>query len=248
MNLRYLILSIVVSGQSMCAQAPTQFFSSAWGEEFKLMRNDSGDTISIGGLFATAGSLYVYDMAEGRIVVIDSSGNIVTRIMLESFGRGTYAGDDFVVRDDEILFLNTVDKRLEVYDRETGAHTQSLPYPRNIFDTEQRRIRRTITKIFIDGNRIILGNSYHFFYFDEALGKKAKNTTVQSIEPGMRLMSINAAGKIGVGGGKVIAAGKVIGPVPVSHFPVDGKRLVFLNDTVYSLVLTADSVKIMQVR
>ena len=46
--------------------------------------------------------LYIYDLANGSIVVFDSLGGFSQRINLPSIGRGSYFGDDFIVKDGKI--------------------------------------------------------------------------------------------------------------------------------------------------
>jgi hypothetical protein len=232
---------------SLCARTAEPFIHSRWSETFHLRRSDNGDTISIEGVFAAAETLYVYDMAGGAIVAFDTTGKIVARTPLASFGRGTYAGDDFVVRKGEALFLNTVDKRIEIYDLRTGGRVRSVPYPLDLFAFEPRRIRRVITRIFLDRGRIVLGNAWHYVVFDIELGKKAAGAEVESVGAGRRLEALHEGERIVVSAGKLHVGGLAGGDTVRTHFPVPGKRYVVFNGRLYSLVLSARGMAIVEV-
>ncbi|MBD3345564.1 MAG: hypothetical protein GF401_10930 [Chitinivibrionales bacterium] len=248
MLIRNLLFAMLLLGSARCAQTSDSFIRSRWSDEFHLLRSDNGDTISIGGIYGGAETLYIYDMAGGKIVAFNNNGAVVAKTELSSFGRGTYAGDDFVIRGSEALFLNTVDKRIEVFDMKSGEHKRSISYPLDVFAREPRRTRRVINKIFLVDGNIVLGNSYHYFYFNDRLGKKSANTKIHSVESGIRLENMHGRSVVVVNNGKVLAGDTVKGDTVMTHFPVAGKRYVMFDGRLYSLVLSEKEMKIVEVQ
>jgi hypothetical protein len=113
-------------------------------------------------------------MSDRSIIKIDSLGKIISRTGLESIGRATYVGDDFIIRDNQAIFLNAVDFRLEYFSCTNGTHLKSIAYPSDYLKFPQRS-KRIMNRIFLDGNTIMLGNSYAVFPFNEnAILQKSK--------------------------------------------------------------------------
>ena len=102
---------------SMClAQPPSIIYKKNWGVDFKRKRTENGDTVSVSGIFCDKDKIYLYDQDRGAVAVLGLNGDIARVVDLAPVGRGTYFGDDFIIREKEIIFLNTVDKRLEYFD------------------------------------------------------------------------------------------------------------------------------------
>jgi hypothetical protein len=248
MYLRNLILGILLIGSGMCAQPPKPFIHSPWSKEFHLRESDNGDIISIGAMHAAGDTLYVYDMASGRIVAFDRRGAIVSRTKISPLGRGTYLGDDFVVRRGKALFLNTVDKKIDMFDLRTGAHRRSILYPLDALDNEPRRTRRVINRIFLEQDRIILGNVWHYFYLDETLGKNAASYAINSVTAGQRLQNMHEGAEVVIANGSLYVRGALKGDTVGTHYPIAGKQYVMFNGALYSLSLTEKEMRVVAVR
>jgi hypothetical protein len=88
-------------------------------------------------------------MADRSIAMFDTAGVFIRKINLQSIGRGEYVGDDFIVRNNEAVFLNTVDSRLEFFDLDKGLLRKYISYPNKIpMDRNQRRYK-IINRIFL---------------------------------------------------------------------------------------------------
>lgn len=231
----------------MCGQTPESFIHSPWSKVFHLRESNNGDIISIGAIHATDNALYVYDMANGRIAAFNHRGTIISRTKISSIGRKWYIGDDFVVRRGKALFLNTVDKRIDMFDLKTGSHRRSILYPLDALESEPRRTRRIINRIFLDQDRIILGNPWHYFYLDETLGKKAENLAIHSVAAEEHLQSIHKGDEVVIAEGKLYVGGVLKGDTVSTYFPVAGKRYVMFNDALYSLSLLEKEMRIIKV-
>lgn len=75
----------------------------------------------------------IYSNADATVTAFDSKGEKKHTLLLESIGRGSYLGDSFTAFDDTLVFLNTVDMRLEYFDYSSGKWIQATPIPANLF-------------------------------------------------------------------------------------------------------------------
>jgi len=219
-----------------------------WGAEFQLKSTENGDTICIAAVFADSTGIYLYDLAQGRLVVIDSAGAIAARIKLQSTGRSTYAGDDFVVRDGQTLFLNTIDRSIEVFALGDGSHVKSIPYPQDALKSEPKRINRFVNRIFLDGDRILLGNERRLFVLDEGLGKAAASFGIRKAAASQKFLLVNGKRVATLVGSQVRMNGITRGREIATRYPMWGKRYCEFKGRLLGVSLDASGVKISEIR
>jgi len=153
-------------------------FKKSWGQEFQIKRTENGEPLTVSAIASYDTNLYLYDLSDRSLIRIGPSGTIISKVILQSIGRSTYTGDDFIVHGTEAIFLNAVDFRLEYFDCESGNHLKSVSYPRDLLG-EKKRSRKIINRIFLDGNDILLGNSHVLVFFsDLSLAKKQKELKI----------------------------------------------------------------------
>jgi hypothetical protein len=230
------------------AAGPAISLSFRWGAEFQLKSTENGDTICIAAVNADSTGIYLYDLAQGRLVVIDSAGTIAARIKLQSTGRSTYAGDDFIVRTGQALFLNAVDRRIEVFALSDGSHVKSIPYPQDALKSEPKRICRIINRIFLDGDRILLGNERRLFVLDEWLGKIAVSAAIRKTATGQKFLLVNSARTTVITGSRISANGIARGKEITTRYPMWGKRYCEFKGRLLCVSLDASGVKISEIR
>lgn len=226
---------------AMAAQVWSVLFSLPWGENLRYRVNENGDTLSIGAVFSDSARIYVYDLAQGRILIFDSSGAKTREVGLESIGRATYAGDDFVVRGNRAVFLNTIDKRLESFDMAAGRRTDSRAYPANAFKDEPKRSARIINRIFLLDGRLVLGNGYRVFTLEEGLSKAGGVGKQERPAQGGSFVFLDAAHRITKAGSFLCGAGRVK-PVK-SRSMLWGKQYTVFRGRLCAVVLDKEGMK-----
>jgi hypothetical protein len=159
----------------LCTAIARPLIDQPWGEHFSERRNDAGDLLSATAVFANSDAIFLYDLGTRSIAVFDLSGAWVRSVALESIGRGSYAGDDFVLYKNRFTFLNTVDLRIELFDTLNGIHSASVAYPRDLLPRDARRSRQIVTRIFTHEQDVLLGNAHVAVpvTLDARLGKAA---------------------------------------------------------------------------
>jgi hypothetical protein len=242
-----LFLSLFARPVSSGPRAP--FFFQKWDNDFSLRPLENGDTLSIGAVFSTDREIFIYDLAAGAMVVLDSAGKAVSRVLLEGFGRGTYAGDDFVVFDSVFIFVNSVDKRLEYFNRSTGKRLPAVPLPLDALKGQVKRANRLINRIFVIDNRIFVGNEHVIFNCEKGL-KKSMAASDFVMAP--------ASGRFGIVFGKtkwIINGSRLTetqsgkkATLPQSHFTINGKRLFVFNNRLFSVQAGSDGVSIVELK
>jgi len=242
-------LTILILGISaLCAgQTPATFFSQKWGTTFHLKPTEQGDTISIVSLFSDGRQAYLYNLADRSLVVLDSSGAISASIPLTGSPSPTFAGDDFIIKDGQALFLNSIDRKILFFNATTGAFIKSIDYPQGLRD-EPSRINRVINRIDIDGDRIVLGNGRRFFYLDRSLQKKDASAGILKAAAGQKIAGFNNGRKIICVRNSIYVNTVRAGTSIPTHFPVPGKRYAGINRSIYGLSLDANGVKILRVK
>jgi hypothetical protein len=218
-----------------------------WGSTFTLRPTESGDTISIGAVFYDSATVYLYNIAAGTVVTYDTNNTLKGVVKLATIGRQTYAGDDFVVRNGEFIFLNTIDRRLDIYEAFSGKYLHSVAYPDNALSGQPSRSYRFINRIFLSDHRILLGNDHVVFYLDESLGKKDATLKTISAPQGQRFAFVNSNRRVTVQGSTVRGATCSRCKVPATHFSVNGKRFFLINTKPYSLVLSRTGVQVVRI-
>jgi hypothetical protein len=123
------VFSIFLCIGSACSEP---FFNQSWNRDFHIRVLENGETLSVSALFSKDKLVYLYDQAAGNLTLLSDKGVLLGKTTLESIGRDTYFGDDFVVRDTTAIFVNSVDKRLEYFDIKTGKHLYAVAIPPEI--------------------------------------------------------------------------------------------------------------------
>ncbi len=242
----YFLLFIIITNTCIRAtpQQDTQLlFSQTWGKDFQLKITESGEVLTITAIASDSTFLYLYDLSELSLVKIDTSGSVVLKINLESIGRSTYTGDDFIVRDGEAIFLNAVDSRLEFFSCENGAHLKSVSFPRNVLN-ETKRSRRIINRIYLDGSSVLIGNSHKLVYFQEnSLSKQQKGFKAIQFPDDSQMIFYNHHNSIKKTSGKALYSDRTV-PIRKSMYGFSGKNLVLLNGKPVQCVISNEGIKV----
>gem|GEM_PF-2475361 len=175
------IITIITAVSLLAAADPKIIVSIPFGTNFKPVKTVEGDILSVTAIAADSSFLYLYDMADRTLAILDSNGTFIKKTPLQTIGRKTYIGDDFIVTKKNAVFLNTVDFMLEVFDLESGVLKKRIAYPPEIpGDISLKRLKK-ITRIFIDNNVIYLGNIHSIFPFNPvtALSKNQQINVIQ---------------------------------------------------------------------
>lgn len=224
-------------------------FNEAWNNTFHLRTTETGEILSVGAVFSNENNVFVYDMAENRIVTFDTNLRITDTVSLQSIGRNRYVGDDFVVLNNRFVFLNSIDKRLELFERTSGKLIRTIPIPRNIFLSVKQRSRRIIERLFIDGDILYIGNRYHVVPFDVSLGKKTAEAKVTSAPEKKRWLLFKKNHPFTEDQQHLIekTGGGHYQKTP-THFPVGGKRFFTIGDKLYGIEAGRDGIRIAEVK
>lgn len=224
-----LLLVIVLIVYSSAEQKKIVNFS--FGTHFHLMQTETGEPLTVAAFATDSSHFYLYDMSDRSIAVLDSSAKFIKKITLQSIGRRTYTGDDFIVRNDEAIFLNAVDYKLEYFDLENGTLNKSLPYPHEITGEKKRRFRM-ITRIFLDNDRIYLGNNHAVFPFEENKVLKKASLQVKRFSSDKSILLYAAADPVMFKSGKIEWA-KMKANIQNTGYPMPGKNTGFINNLLF---------------
>ena len=220
-----------------------------WNSTFHLREKENGEMLSIGAVFSDDVNVYVYDLARGAVVILDSTLSATVTIPLATIGRDTWAGDDFVADDSQFIFLNSVDRRLELFDRLTGKHRSSTALPADLMAGAQKRSHRTLNRLFLDKGTLMIGNEHYLVAFDPKLGKRSSSAAAVTAGEKKRILLYKRAGSVIMHDSllKNRAASRTITP-PSTHFPVSGKRFFTRGTALYAVEAGRDSVRIAEVQ
>ena len=218
-----------------------------WGDLFDKRTDNQGNPLTVSAVFASENHVFVYDRASRRVVVFTASLAVVDTIALESIGRGTYVGDDFVAVDSTLVFLNTVDRKLEVFNRRTGEHIRALEYPYLHFADQPRRSHRLIDRIFLDGDRIMLGNRHAVFPVRPALRKAGKAGGATRAPAGRRFVLYGSRREVVRDSQGSLRVENRVCKSLKKRVPFSGKRYFFLKGTLCGLVVDSDGVSVVEV-
>ncbi|MBN1309678.1 MAG: hypothetical protein JXA18_17285 [Chitinispirillaceae bacterium] len=224
-------------------------FSQPWMKTFHCRETETGEILSIGAVFGTAENVFVYDLAQGAVVTLDTEGNVVSTVPLSSIGRNSYAGDDFVVKDSLFIFLNGVDRRLEFFNRTTGRHLRAVPLPVDLLSGVRKRSQRIVNRLFLDGDRLMVGNEYRLVAFDPRLGKRIAAAAAVSAAENERYVLYRKHRPVVMRDSLLIfpSTGATCRP-PRTHHAITGKRFFTLGERLFSVDAGKDSVRIAEVR
>ena len=221
-------------------------FEQAWGEILKTRKTHEGEVLAVSSVFSDSKRIYLYDMAGRRLVGLDTLGRMQNAVRLQSIGRRTYVGDDFVVKGSEAIFLNTVDKKLEIFDVATGHRTRSITYPLRYFSHEKKRRHRIINRIFLDGDQIVLGNTHRLFYLDPGMKKAAARGALSA--PAEKKIVLFGGEKAPVfRSNEMLHRGDRKFKMLHSRIPVPGKRYFFVNDRLYGIEMDSTGLRLRMV-
>ncbi len=238
------ILLIILSNSH--AQNTNTAFKELWGNHFQLRKTDNGEILSISSVFYHNNSIYLYDMAERKIVSLDSDFSFIKETKLATVGRNTYVGDDFVILKNEIIFLNIVDKLLEIFNLESGSHKRSIKYPHNYFADEPKRRQRIINKIFLDNDNIILGNSYKLFYFDLIKEEVIKEKRPLFVKNNHKFLFYNGKETVSKTKNNIHFNNRKYKTINNS-FLISGKQYFIIKDSIYAFTLDNTRICIVKV-
>ena len=257
---KILILSLVLGVTTSCssgekkASVPAQqkkppAFHEPWNTTFHLRETENGEILSIGAVYSDGSNVFVYDLAQGAVVVLDTTLTVTATVPLTSIGRNTYAGDDFIATDSTFIFLNAVDRRLEIFDRFSGKHLRKINLPASLMSGVKKRSHRILNRIFLDGKTVMIGNEHHLVAFDTKLGKRSATGTSVSAGENERVLLYKRDASIVMKDSllKNRATG-LSGPPPGTHFPVTGKRFFAQGTRLYAVEAGKDSVRIAEVK
>lgn len=210
-----------------------------FGNQFQYKRSETGELITITAVTADSQNIYLYDMADRSIALFDTAGTFVRKVKLQSIGRGEYVGDDFIVRNNEAVFLNTVDLRLEFFDLQKGLARKSIVYPKEIPMERNQRRYKMINRIFVDNSKLWIGNNHAVFVIDESsVLQKVTTKQVKKYINGSRLAIYSSKDPILYRSGKIEWHNKTAQLAPVRH-TLSGKSLVVFRDKIYNCIVTA---------
>ncbi|NLD99735.1 MAG: hypothetical protein GX640_07660 [Fibrobacter sp.] len=237
------IFSLYVLHGFTFAQNTPVFFIRPWNDTFTLKTTENGEFLTVTAMASMGSYLYLYDLSDRSLVTIDSTAQIISKVILESIGRSTYTGDDFVVRDNQAIFLNAVDYHLEYFQLETGKHLKSISFSRDLLN-EEKRSRKIINRIFLDNNSILLGNSHTLVVFSEsALSKQMQSLKVLHFPENKRILFYNRNKSIELSSGVAHYSGRTL-PVRKSVVSFSGKSMVLLNGTPVQCITTQNGIEI----
>jgi len=238
------------SKQSAPAPAVTKNpprFSEPWNRTFHLRETENGEVLTVGAVFSNDSEVYVYDLAAGAVVVLDTNLVVRKTVPLTPIGRNTYAGDDFVVLDTCFVFLNSIDRKLEYFNRTNGDHIRSVPIPNDLLQSAEKRSHRILSRLFVDNGNLLIGNEYLLVKFDTALGKKIAGAAIAADkETRFLLYAQNAS----IMQHDTLLSNNETGKkqrMPSTHHAVTGKRFFKRGTRVYSVNAGTDSVSIVAV-
>jgi hypothetical protein len=219
---------------------PDTLIQQSFGEHFQLKRSETGELMTVSAIATDSENIYLYDMADCSIASFDGDGQFLRKIKLQSIGRGEYVGDDFVVRNKEAIFLNSVDARLEFFDLEKGLFRKSIGFPKEIPLQGNQRRYQLINRIFIDNSKLWVGNSHAVFPIDEStLLQKVTTAQVKKFLSDGRLMIFDDKNPVFYRSGKIEWQKKNVPVNPPKH-TMPGKQFVIYNGKVYNCTVTVN--------
>jgi hypothetical protein len=221
-----------------------------FGKNFIPQTTDQGEVLTITSIASDSSSLYLYDLSDRTIAILNPEGTFLKKIPLQTIGRKTYVGDDFVVRKRQLIFLNTVDSRLEFFNIDNGIRLFSIQCPRELPDVTNERRMRLVNKIFLDNGQIYLGNRYFAFLFDEqtALAKKRPDIKPFALSKDSSMtMLYNRVRPVIFKGNSILCGIRKL-EYKTPHTQFYGKQTAILKDRLYFCTTTETSINISSVK
>jgi hypothetical protein len=215
-----------------------------FGTNFIPQTTDQGETLTVTSIAADSTALYLYDLSDRTVAILNQEGIFLKKIPLQTIGRKTYVGDDFVVRKQQLIFLNTVDSRLEYFNINNGIRLLSIQCPRDIPGTTSERRMRKVNKIYLDNGQIYLGNRYAAFLFDERAALEKKTPDIKSFtlsKDSSIIMLYNHVRPVSFKGNN-LWCGKHLLEYKTPQTQFYGKQTAILKDMLYFCTTTDTSI------
>jgi hypothetical protein len=224
-------------------------FAEPWNKTFQLRETENGEILTIGAVCIEEDTVFIYDLAAGAVVLLDSSGGVLKTVKLASIGRNTYRGDDFIVKDSSFIFLNSVDRRLEFFNRTTGKHRRAVPLPADLLSHAKKRSWQTLSRLFLDGNHLMIGNEHFIVAFDPSLGKRLAIAVTASGTEEQRFLLYRKKASLMLRDSLIEnRLNDATYRQPVTHHPISGKRFFTKGNRIFSIDAGKDSVRIAEVK
>lgn len=241
-----ILVAVLLSGIFLCsAKENAVMIDEKWGNHFQIRYSEQGEPLTVAACAADSNRVYMYDMADRSLAVYDNNGIFQKKAILEQIGRGTYTGDDFVVRDTEAIFVNSVDKRIEYFDIGTGKHIKAIAYPKDIFKEQKSRTFRIVNRIFLEDKKIMIGNGHVVTYFSEGLSREMQSKKIES-PSGKTLLLYSKKGSAFKSGKQVSWQGRTL-KLPKSDYPFIGKNVILIKNALYACVVDSSGVRMVKV-
>jgi hypothetical protein len=243
-------LSILVFFLCIAAAAAREscLLSENWNNRIKVVTTEQGEKLAIAAVCAEGDRIYLYQRSDRTLVCYDTAGRYVRTVALESIGRNTYVGDDFVVRDTAVLFVNSIDRTLERFSLATGRHSSSLALPDEPFKSAPQRSRRIVNRIFLAQGTILLGNSYLLAEYDPQGPGLSRRAAVQKASVQGRFALVTRLGNVTARpNGALTWAGRIVRP-PKSAIECTGKAFFVFNTRLFTIVQDGSGLRIVELK
>lgn len=217
-----------------------------FGTNFIPQTTVQGEVLTVTSVASDSSSLYLYDLSDRTVAILNPDGIFLKKIPLQTIGRNTYVGDDFIVRKRQLIFLNTVDSRLEYFNIDNGVRLLSVQCPREIPEMTSDRRMRKVNKIFLDNGQIFLGNRYFAFLFDERTVTAKKLLDIQPFalsKDSTMVMLYNRVRPVFFKGNTVVCGFRKL-DYKTPHTQFYGKQTAILKDKLYLCTTTETSINI----
>ena len=231
------------------SQKKVPLLQEPWNTTFHLRETENGEMLSIGAVYSDDTTVFVYDLARGTVVLLDSMLQVTATVPLATIGRNTYVGDDFVATDSTFIFLNGIDRCLEIFNRETGAHRKRIPLPASLMSGAKKRSHRILNRIFLDKGTVMVGNDHHLVALDTKPDKRSATGTAVTAGENERILLYKRQASVIMKDS--LLKNRVTGlsnPPPGTFFPVTGKRFFARGTTLFAVTAGKDSVRIAKVK
>jgi hypothetical protein len=224
---------------TQCADSkPDTLIQQSFGDLFQLKRSETGELMTVSAIATDSENIYLYDMADRSLASFGADGQFLRKIKLQSIGRGEYVGDDFVVRNKEAIFLNSVDTRLEFFDLEKGLFRKNIGFPKEIPLQGNQRRYQLINRIFIDNSKLWVGNSHAVFPIDEnTLLQKVTSAQVKKFLSGGLLLIYDDKNPVFYRSGKIEWQKKNVMFISPKH-TLPGKQFTIFREKLYTCTVT----------
>jgi len=169
-----LILCVIVN--LVIAKA---LITESYGGRFTREELPTGEWETVEKAHFYENSIWVYSKADRKIVRYDTAGTFLQEVILPSVGRSNYLGEDFVVYDSMIVFLNSIDYQLELFSI-AGEWICSVPFDKDHFNFAPLRSDRIINRIRVQDNGIQLGTISYESLFSLETGTFSASRSTRS--------------------------------------------------------------------